>query len=528
TNPIDVEVNTEIGMPPHPDVERDIGFKEENVTSKDAQTKKTILSNTTINPSQKLDLMPEEIKNDEALRNIEVIWEAVNAEFSEENTMADTAHFEISDIHFLPLVVADTVDSDEILSMPEQASMEQGDEPIEEELDALIAEIRELDFLPIVVDPFNAVETEPSLPGGDVAADTENTIEGYALPDIEESIEKTQDSSDTEKSIEGYTLPDLEVNFERVPNPADIEHEETVEADTGDTPEFNLEEAPFDDVKQDGGDDVISWLLANNHLMNIECTYETVNYPSGGEISEHLIPEPVYYDDHETYMMSLLDDLEEMGDQREIPLLQELMAEESKRFIKDRIIGMIAKFNRQSTVKPKTNTPDDENIELPVFSVFADLFKNIDTESKLILLDEVIHVGDEKEIEFLDRLLEDPDQGIRKKAQAVLQVLIAKLSHEKPDALRSTGVAAIVSEYVDLPEVKTAKETETYENLLSEMDIAPSLPPEMLDIDFELNEILDCEYDQKILDIQVVSTEVPPNEYGGSFFNSLRKLSKLF
>ena len=471
--------------------------------SEKSKFEKSIEPEQTEHLSQKPDLMPDEIYHDEALRNIEVISEEVKAEIIEENALPEADYFDISKIHFLPTVVEDIVDIEKSTAPQEEdqypkaiegeASSEAlQPEPIEDELKTLIDEIRELDFLPIVIDQPSNVEAEPA---GAIEEDTAESLE----------------------TIEGYTLPDLEVRFNKVAAPADIDPEET--------PEFHLDEASISQIDADKNVDAMSWILENNKLRNIECTYEAVPYTADAAISNHLIPEPIYYDDHETYMMSLLDDLEEMGDQREIPFLNELMAEESKSFIRDRITDIIQKFTRQASVITKTSTTGAEKIELPVFSVFADLFKNIDTESKLILLDEVIHVGDEKEIEFLDGLLENPDHRIRNKAQAILQVLIAKLAHERPEAIYSKGVSAIVSEYKN-PE--TDSEAEQYDNLLSEMEIAPSLAPELLDINFELSEILDRKYDQRILDIQVISTEVTPNEYGGSFFNSLRNFTKLF
>ncbi|MDX1314864.1 MAG: hypothetical protein R3356_05125, partial [Eudoraea sp.] len=58
------------------------------------------------------------------------------------------------------------------------------------------------------------------------------------------------------------------------------------------------------------------------------------------------------------------------------------------------------------------------------FSIFQELFRSADTESKLILLDEVLAIGDEKELHFLKSLKHDPSALVRKKA-AVIQVELA-------------------------------------------------------------------------------------------------------
>ncbi len=445
-------------------------------------------------------------KPKKSLKEIEVEVEEVKAASFENTKPAEVSSFDISKIHFLPLVVADETEAisfkkltnddneipDEALRAIEVRYDEISSYPLDDDLQALITEINAMDFLPVVTYDETLTDTEPT----------------DALNAASEFLE----------NIEGYSLSDFEVSFEEK-NDAEVGEEDEKVA-------FDLEDAPIIDVKGRNVEDVMSWLMADNELRKIELNYETVPYPSDAEVSSQLIPDPVYYDEHETYMMGLLDDLEELGDLREISLLEELRAEESKSFIKDRITGMIEKFSREQVTKQKTSSnTDSETADLPVFSVFADLFKSIDTECKLILLDEIVPVGDEKEIEFLDGLLENPDQRIRNKAQVVLKLLIAKLSHENPEALYSKGVSDIVAEQ---GASTTNSEEENYGHLLSELDLSPAVAPIIFDIDFELCEVLDKNYDQKILDIPVIATEVSSNDNGGSFFNSLRKFSKLF
>lgn len=355
-----------------------------------------------------------------------------------------------------------------------------------------ITESNELDFLPNITDEEIAV--------GDQCSDVSHQEEPESLA-----------------NIEGYSLSDFEVAFEEKEDTPGYEKDEIMPLD--------LQDKSIIDAVNPKGEDVMSWVTADNELREIECQYETVAKPSDSEISSALIPQPVYYDDHEAYMMSLLDDLEELGDNREIPLLEELRAEESKSFIKDRISAMIAKFVDQRHKKKTNMIPVDEQIELPVFSVFADLFKSIDTDCKLILLDEIVPVGDEKEIEFLDSLLDDPNQKIRNKAQTVLKLLIAKLSHENPSSLHSKRVSAIVAEH---RVAENISDEVSYGQLLCEMELAPALEPKIFDIDFDHGEVPDNNYDQRIFDIEVIATEVAPNEHGGSFLYSLRIFTKLF
>lgn len=77
---------------------------------------------------------------------------------------------------------------------------------------------------------------------------------------------------------------------------------------------------------------------------------------------------------------------------------------------------------------------DEENLnnvpEFKGFSIFQELFRTCDRESKLILLDEILAVGDEKEVHFLKTLLNDADKKVRTKAEIILKELQALLTPE--------------------------------------------------------------------------------------------------
>ncbi len=77
---------------------------------------------------------------------------------------------------------------------------------------------------------------------------------------------------------------------------------------------------------------------------------------------------------------------------------------------------------------------DNENVnpiqEFRGFSIFQELFRTCDTESKIILLDEILAVGDEKEVLFLKTLLNDSDKKVRAKSEIILKELQALLTPE--------------------------------------------------------------------------------------------------
>jgi hypothetical protein len=64
------------------------------------------------------------------------------------------------------------------------------------------------------------------------------------------------------------------------------------------------------------------------------------------------------------------------------------------------------------------------------FSIFEELFRHSDAESKLILLDEILHLGDAKELSFLHQLVNDPNSRVRKKASEIALQLSEKLKKD--------------------------------------------------------------------------------------------------
>ena len=420
-----------------------------------------ILNNWKKHPQPKnVNTMKDSKAPDLGILKIEVEFEEVKVP-KVEDSKKEPPLFDIEKIGFLPVVT-------------------EGEEKQEFGPDVddcrLVSDIEELGFLPIVTDTERKIE--------DVGAN-------------EESGE-----SDAIEELEGFVLNDFEVDFERTEN---IVSQENID--------FELDDEAFINVDGEGyGEDVITWLLTQNGVEEIEVEFEEVSKDS--ENIEELIPEPVYYNEHEAYMMGLLDDLEEMGDHREIPLLEELLEAENKGFIKDRILHMIEIFTKQREGHIALRKSHIEELDLPSFSVFADLFKNIDRESKLILLEEIVIVGDEKEIQFLDGLLEDPDTEIRIKAQSALKMLVAKVSEneeakkdkKKEDEAKLTKALFDDQMAKENPEVQYTEDE--FHQLLNEVDIEPSLDPEIFDIDFELSEILDKTHDKKVLNLPVIATEV--------------------
>ncbi|CAM4316611.1 HEAT repeat domain-containing protein [Zobellia roscoffensis] len=448
-------------------------------------------------PTIKYRPMGDSENNNFDVRCIEVEYEEVASDIQKE-ALPEEPMFDISKIDFLPIVIDDhKLELDELKTNNganiDDTSVEKGTE----ELHEFVNEINELNFLPIVMDSEVVVEQDMS------------------------EVISEEEISESSNSLDGFTLSDFEIDFESTEDAMPVENDETHE----EAANSNSHETAINDTE-----DVMSWLMAENELREIELEYEVVSSKELPNPLLELIPEPIYYNEHEAYMMGLLDDLEEMGDHREIPLLQELLAEETENFVKDRIHSLIEQFSyfETSLKNVKSKPKESSEIEMPVFSVFADLFKNIDTESKLVLLDEIVSVGDEKEIDFLDGLLEDPNLKIRKKAQEALKSLVEKVSRKAefekdllPKPIEELPIDLSILEPFTGSKSKKVKHIPTNEGNNYEGQ-------EVVGFDFELDDtqVLDKKYDQKTLNINVESTDVSPNE--GSFLTTIIDFPRKF
>ncbi len=75
--------------------------------------------------------------------------------------------------------------------------------------------------------------------------------------------------------------------------------------------------------------------------------------------------------------------------------------------------------------------PDFRDNPLERFSIFRELFRQIDADSKLILLKELVEIGEEKEWEFLHELLADSDPRVTRQVSRAIQSLGDRLGLEE-------------------------------------------------------------------------------------------------
>ncbi len=160
------------------------------------------------------------------------------------------------------------------------------------------------------------------------------------------------------------------------------------------------------------------------------------------------IPKPLFYNDAILNTMSLLEDISELGDYREIPHLMMLLQNETNAAVKNRISELISRFS----IVEDLDINFELNIEDERQSVFQSLFAVSDTEAKIILLAEIAEVGDEMEIPLLKTLAQDEDRQLQKAAKGSLEKLSSRLSAETGASIFETPLSSEVSSTKDIPE----------------------------------------------------------------------------
>ena len=156
----------------------------------------------------------------------------------------------------------------------------------------------------------------------------------------------------------------------------------------------------------------------------------------------------------------------------------------------------------KSEMDPSLGESDELTEDLLGFSIFQEMFRDFDAESKLIILDEILVVGEEKELRFLETLSKDPDKKVRQKARKIKEKLAQKLqlslvdetSESDWDPSPSVHAVEVEANYVEAesPEPQPAlKETKKmplefcfYNDVegISEEELVPDFEPDISDV----------------------------------------------
>ncbi len=120
----------------------------------------------------------------------------------------------------------------------------------------------------------------------------------------------------------------------------------------------------------------------------------------------------------------LLDTIEDAKDEKDILLLKEILEKESNKLLKGRAWEILKDISNEEIEYYRVDTPSEEIVDIQnaaMNSIFHQLFQVSDHECKLMLLDEILEIGDAKEVVFLKSLLNDTNKEIRIKAITIIK-----------------------------------------------------------------------------------------------------------
>ena len=159
------------------------------------------------------------------------------------------------------------------------------------------------------------------------------------------------------------------------------------------------------------------------------------------------------------------------------------------------------------------NADEDEDLSdgLLGFSIFHEMFRDFDVESKLILLDEILVVGEEKELCFLGTLANDPDRRIRKKAMKIKSQLAEKLG------VKTQGEEAKLAHAVHSTDEFSEDSPEIMEDTLLEETVPENedqkIPLEYCLYEGAINELLESNDIDPYFDIDLGNVEPEITEF---------------
>lgn len=361
----------------------------------------------------------QEPKNKEeenkALGDIKVVSEIISGHLEREEIAYEELGLNEMDVSFLPLVKEEEL-TDSNTPLTEEVKREVATRDIKD-IQIIFEEVKfevsepdvAIDFLPVSVDN-DSILSETTRDLNLVYEEVFN--ETFETVNFDELGLKESQNREVERFVP-QDLPEIETSLLLK---IEVAFEEVVFSDT------LQKEEPLD----------IDWTIAftENSLPEESLSLATISTPDiPVPISSTVtnpIPRAKFYQDEILETMVLLENISELGDHREIPFLKFLLEKESSADVQDRINSLIQRF--------ADNHTGIEYFKVTHFdagdSVFNELMEKSDLESKLILLKEIVAVGDEKEMPLLNSMINSDDEIIRKKAKSGLKKLTKRLAIE--------------------------------------------------------------------------------------------------
>jgi hypothetical protein len=391
-------------------------------------------------------IAPESImptKDIESTDNIivpeDIIIEAMTTESNEEHAVEkgmDTA-MEVSAEHSDAIPFEVDFPIKEVIS-DENSDMEEPEEQLLDFLPIVMTSIEELEEGEVDVNLLEVVysviettnKTEEEEEEEEIVEDASNLAPGITDVSISFLPIVVENDIDNVLSNEEKLFQESIIDFDLLYEEIDWEQEKMVieeileknsdEAEKQ-TEEINLIKVIYEELVVDGKDNVVE----EQFIKRPEPQENRADdEPKDEEIEaiKSVIPKPFEFDEETSALIRLLADIEDFGDHREIPFLTNLLKEEYRPLIRERIRDVI--YGIEKAIDSDDGTPR--------YSIFEQLFEHCDKESKLILIDEMISIGDENEVNFLSELINDSNDVVRKKAEMALKALKERLSKVNP------------------------------------------------------------------------------------------------
>ena len=123
----------------------------------------------------------------------------------------------------------------------------------------------------------------------------------------------------------------------------------------------------------------------------------------------------------------LLDTIFDVGDEREIPILKQIVVNEDNIGIRDKALKILNGISDQNYWFSEEEGAILEIEKIRDRCIFKPLFRNADIETKLVLLDQIGEIGDTKEYIFLKTLLSTDNAILNKKIELTITLLEKQL-----------------------------------------------------------------------------------------------------
>lgn len=405
-----------------------------------------------ISAYQKVHLAAKNNSKNEHIVSKNEISEKKDKKITETSTQETTE--DLMALNFLPIIVEnkkeEAIESIETATLEEESNILQievnyetvdfknDDITVEQEKTASTSlnkfkefDLSALHFLPVVVENKTEDSNKVELLDIEVHCDTviptkksTNTTQELLDREVDFSIFEVISKSETVEDLTEDDIKNLQIVYEEIQISKDAESIKIEDIEVVSeliTPLKNIETVFDETITSKQNDSPENEELPNKEEFSLEDLVE-FNFPTASIPKNY--KSTVEFD---TETCLLLSNIEELGDEREIPYLNELKHNDEYYIFIDQIELLIKKLN-------KVSANDKTQEILKPFNVFENLFQHCDLESKLILLDEVYAIGDEKDIDFLKNLIATEKGELHTKAAYVLNYLESKFQLEKEQA----------------------------------------------------------------------------------------------